>query len=388
MEQLATAGETPAYLRRHAEALLAFLLPYHEQRRTTNIANIAGQTRLGGELDNLRAALGWAESTLGDRALACALIGSSGAVWLAHNLSNEGIERALRLLPLPDGLTPAIEARFNLLLASLGRGGARRECFLASLRAADLYRSLRDRPRLIDALICAAMIGWRVGQAQQVAAAIAEAEALVDSGAPPAQAAALALAKAVNHAYLAQHEQAVESALRQSAFHRDSGNEWGAQLAMSNVAFFGCGLGRFDSAIAELRTALDALRRISAPYGVGKALQFLALAHALRGDRDEALANGRAAVPYAQRGHSVAWMLLSIALVHARNGAHGRAAGLVAYFDGESAREGYILLPMLARVRDEILARTRAALGPVEFDRQTATGATLTEERALALAFD
>jgi hypothetical protein len=43
---------------------------------------------------------------------------------------------------------------------------------------------------------------------------------------------------------------------------------------------------------------------------------------------------------------------------------------------------------MLARVRDEILARTRAALGPVEFNRQTAIGATLTEERALALAFD
>jgi predicted ATPase/DNA-binding winged helix-turn-helix (wHTH) protein len=385
LEQLATAGETPALLHRHAEALLAFLLPYHEQRRTTNIAD---QTRLGGELDNLRAALGWAESTAGDRALACALIGSSGAVWLAHDLSNEGIERALRLLPLPDDLTPTIEARFNLVLGSLGYGGARRECFLASLRAADLYRSLRDKPRLIDALIVAAQIGSRLGQASQVAAAIAEAEALIDPSAPPAQAAALALAKAVNHAYLAQHEQAVESALRQAAFHRDSGNEWGAQLAMSNVAFFGCGLGRFDSAIMQLRTALDVLRRMNVPFGVGKALQFLVLAHALRGDRDEALANGRAAVPYAQRGHSVGWMLLSIALVHARHGAHDRAASLMAYFDDESARGGYVVLPMLARVRDEILSGSRAALGPTEVDRHMATGATLTEEQALALAFD
>ena len=118
---------------------------------------------------------------------------------------------------------------------------------------------------------------------------------------------------------------------------------WGVQSAMSNAAFAGCGLGRFDSAIVQLRTALDALRRINAPYGVGKALQFLVFAHALRGDRDEALATGRAAVPYAQRGHSVAWMLLFIALVHARHGAHDRAASLVAYFDDDSARRGYIL---------------------------------------------
>ena len=385
LEQLATAGETPALLRRHAEALLAFLLPYDDQQRTRKIAD---RIRLGRELDNLRAALGWAESTAGDRALACALIASSGAIWLVHDLGHEGVERALHLLPLPEGLSPAIEARFNLLLGSLGSHGVRRECFLASLHAADLYRSLRDTRRLIDALIFAALIGSRLGQAQQVADAIAEAEALIDPHAPPTQAAALALAKAVNHSYLARHEQAVEGALRQAEFYRDSGNELGVQLAMSNAAFFGCGLGRFDSAIVQLRTALDALRRINAPYGVGKALQFLVFAHALRDDRDEALATGRTAVPYAQRGHSVAWMLLFIALVHARHGAHDRAASLVAYFDDESARRGYIPLPMLARVRDEILARTRAALGPVEFDRQTAIGATLTEERALALAFD
>ena len=385
LEQLATAGEAPGLLRRHAEALLAFLLPYEDQRWTTNSAD---KIRLGRELDNLRAAFGWAESTAGDRALACGLIASSGAIWLVHDLGHEGIERALSLLPLPEGLTPAIEARFNLLLGSLALGGVRRECFLASLRAADLCRSLRDTRRLSDALIFTAVIGSRLGQAQQVADAIAEAEALIDSHAPPAQAAALALAKVVNHSYLDQYEQAVESALRQAEFHRVSGNEIGVQSAMSNAAMAGCGLGHFDSAIVQLRTALDALRRINAPYGVGKALQFLVFAHALRGDRDEALATGRTAVPYAQRGHSVAWMLLFIALVHARHGAHDRAASLVAYFDDDSARRGYIPQPMLARVRDEILARTRAALGPVEFDRQTAIGATLTEERALALAFD
>jgi len=39
-------------------------------------------------------------------------------------------------------------------------------------------------------------------------------------------------------------------------------------------------------------------------------------------------------------------------------------------------------------MRDEIMARARAKLGPVAFDRQLAAGAALTEEQALAVAFD
>jgi predicted ATPase/DNA-binding winged helix-turn-helix (wHTH) protein len=385
LEKLAIAGETPTLLRRHAEALLAFLLPLDDRRWTLKTAD---QVRIGAELDNLRAALGWAESAAGDRALACTLIGSSGGIWLVHDLLHEGIERALRLLPLPDGVTRETEARFNLLLGLLGYIGVRRECFRASLRAAELYRALRNTPRLIDALIFAAQIGSRLGEAQQVAAAIAEAEALIGADAPPRQAAALALSNAVNYLYLGQHEQAVESALRQAAIYRDSGNEWGVHLALANAALHECGLGRFDSAIVRLRTALDALRRINAPYGVGSALQFLAFAHALRGDRNEALANGRACIPYLQGTGDPSGMLLAIALLHARHGAEDRAASLLGYVDRAFARTGRIVFPMLQRIREEIMERVQAAFEPVEFDRQRAAGAALTQEQALALAFD
>ena len=92
LEKLAAAGETPRLLRRHAEALLAFLVPLDDARWTIKTAD---QVRLGAELDNLRAALAWAESAAGDRALACALMGSSGGIWIVHALLNEGIQRAL-----------------------------------------------------------------------------------------------------------------------------------------------------------------------------------------------------------------------------------------------------------------------------------------------------
>jgi hypothetical protein len=108
----------------------------------------------------------------------------------------------------------------------------------------------------------------------------------------------------------------------------------------------------------------------------------------MRGDRDEALANARAAVPYLQRGGDPAGLLLSIALVHARHGAEDRAASLLGYVDREFGRAGRIFFPMLMRIRNEIVSRAQAALGPADFVRQTAAGAALTEEQALALALD
>ncbi len=68
------------------------------------------------------------------------------------------------------------------------------------------------------------------------------------------------------------------------------------------------------------------------------ALHHLAIAHALRGDRDEALANARAAVPHMQRMQDVAPTLLHVALVHARHRAEDRAAGLLGYVDRAFAR--------------------------------------------------
>ena len=385
LEKLAAAGETQVFLRRHAEALLAFLTPLDEQRWK---ALPADQIRVGAELDNLRAALDWAESAAGDRKFACALIGCSSSLWLAHGQLNEGIERALAMLPLAESVAPEVEARFNLFLGTVGYLGPRHECLRASLRAAELFRSLGNTPRLVDALIFAALNGARLGEAQLVAAALAEAETLIAPDAPARQAAALAVAKAGNYFSLGEHERAVESALRQAELYRSSGNEWGEQLALCNVGLYECGLGRFDAAIELLGNVINALRRIDAPHGAGNALQHLAFAHALRGDRDEALASARGSMPHMQRSQDVAPTLMAVALVHARHHAEDRSACLLGYVDRAFERSGRILFPMMMKIRDEIMARARAALGQAELDRQMAAGAVLTEEQAIALAFD
>ena len=385
LEKLADAGETSLLMLRHAETLLEFLAPLYSVQR-----HFVTQEELlycGAELDNLRAALEWAESPTGDRTLGYKLVANGARLWRIHELRNEGIDRAQRLLPLPPDLSPEIEAGFNLALASLGELGARSECFAASLRAAELYRSLRNTSGLLEALCDVAILGSPRGETQTAAAAIAEAETLIGPQTPPRQAARFAFAKAGNYFRRGQYQQAVESVLEQAAIYRSSGDEWGQQLALSNAAIYECALGRFDSAIARLHTALEILQRMKAP-AVHQTLVNLARAYALSGDRGKALAYGREAVPYSQRIGWTARLLHCLALVHARSGDEGRAVCLASYFEAAYARVGFIPTPMQATVHNEIRELTQAALSLAELDRYTAMCSTMSEERAIAVAFN
>ena len=383
LEQLAAAGETSLLLRRHAEALLGLLRRVDDQRWTSSPEELK---RHGAELDNLRAALDWAASD--SRVLACELFANSRAVWWNHEMMNEGIERGRRLLPLPDQSPTEVDARFNLTLGILGYPGGRRECFDAALRAAKLYRSLSDTSRLIDSLCALALIGAHRGEAEIVAAALTEADSLIDEGAPPRQRALLALAHARHFLYIGEYEKAVAHALRQAEIYERSGLEWGKQMALTNVAWFGCALGRIDQAIEALQAAIIAMQKIDAPYGVGIAQMCLACAHALRGDREQALVTGRAAVPYLKRAHSVARIFPFIALLHAQQPRlEVRAAALIGYFDAEWARARHYLPPFAMDVRDKVIAIVQSAIGIEATQQHIAAGATLTEEGALALAF-
>ena len=231
---------------------------------------------------------------------------------------NEGIDCGMRLLPLPEGLEVEVEARFNLALANLGYLGGPHECFVAALRATELFRSLGDTFRLIDCLIWTVMVGAHLGESQQRATELAEADALIDDDAPARQKAALALAHARHFAYLRDYENARRWAERQAAIYRQSGLEMGEQMALATAAWYGCALGQIDEAITILQRAIATFHRLNAPYGIGGAQLFLANAHALRGDREEALTLSRAVIPYLQRTWMVAPLVPYIALLHAQ----------------------------------------------------------------------
>ena len=386
LEQLAAASETPHLLRRHADAMLAFV--QHVESGHWRWSD-EEQKRHSAELDNLRAALDWAAAAEDTRGLACALFANSRRLWMNYELMHEGIDCGKRLLPLPSELDVEVEARFNLALAHLGYLGGPQECFVAALRATELFRGSGDTFRLIDCFIWTAMVGAHRGEAQHRAAALAEADALIDDDAPPRQRAALALAHARHFAYLGDYKSARPWAERQAAIYRQSGLEAGEQMALSTAAWYGCALGHIDEAIPILQSAIATFRRINAPYGIGGSQQFLANAYALRGDRDPALSLGRAVIPYLQRTQMVATLVPYVALLHARQpGAETNAAMLIGFFDVEVQRTGRLVPPFITDTRDRVMTHVQAALGTALAQQSAAEGTQLTEEQAIALMFD
>jgi predicted ATPase len=386
LEQLAAANETPHLLRKHADAMLAFVQNVESGHWRWSDED---QKSHSAELDNLRAALDWAATAQGTRGLACALFANSRRLWMNYELMNEGIACGKRLLPLPAGLDLEVEARFNLALAHLGYLGGPHECFVAALRATELFRALGDTFRLIDCFIWTAMVGAHRGESQHREAALAEADALIDDDAPPRQRAALALAHARHFAYLGDYKSARPWAERQAAIYRQSGLEVGEQMALSTAAWFGCALGRIDEAIPILQTAIATFRRINAPYGIGGSQQFLANAYALRGDRDSALSVGRAVIPYLQRTQMVASLVPYIALLHAQQpGSETDAAKLIGFFDVELQRTKRLVPFFITDTRDRVMTHVQAALGTALAQQSAAEGAQLTEEQAIALMFD
>lgn len=382
IEQLAAAGETAALLARHASALAAMLRPF-DAARWTMAAD--WRVRAGLELDNLRAALDWLRRS--DNAAAWELAGWSMPVWIANGQQNEGVRTLLELMPRPPGVDDACAARVDLTLARLGYIGAGRACFEAACRAADAFRRAGDRSHLLDALNSIAQIGSRLGEDRRVEDAIAEVGAIMPPDAPPRQRAASALSEALWHLMTGNHALALESAERQGAIYRANGDGFGVELAESNAAFYQAAGGDFTPAVERLYRAVDGLRRMDAPYGVGGALGFLCVIHALRGESDEALRCGRESIPHLRRNGWLTWMLQGMALAHAQRGALVRAAQILGHVDAEFDRLGFVRRPVERRVHEAAVRLIRAGPG-VSFEAHARLGAALSEERAVALAIE
>jgi predicted ATPase/DNA-binding winged helix-turn-helix (wHTH) protein len=381
LEQLAAAGETNVWLRRHANALVNMLAAHYPSRWSLTEAQRA---RLAAELDNVRAALGWSRGA--DRALGCTLIGYSHRLWLTHGLHEEGIEHCLRMLPLPAEVPLDAQARFHATLGGLGYLGARVECFDSALLAAGLFRQLGDASAELDARVTVALIGSRRGDRGIVEAALADARRLLLPAAPARQKASVPLAEALWHLMWGRHREAVAKAEEQREIYRSNGDELGFWLAETNASYYQCGLGEFDAAIARLERALPALRRLEAPYGPALTLSFLTTAHTLRGDAQTALSYARDALRELRKQGWIHWLLQTIALAHAKLGSHARAAQLLGYVEASCVRLGVVGRPIEALVHDEVVERVTEALGAEEADRLRRAGGSLTEEVAVAMA--
>jgi tetratricopeptide (TPR) repeat protein len=370
-------------LRRHAQALVALLEPL-ERHEWLFRGTAEPAARV--ELDNLRAALEWAQNA-GDGPLAVALAGLSGSVWRSTAHLAEGLGRCLALCPhLDSGVSPSAAARFWLTIAELGLYSSRREGYDAAVRAAALYRELDDDQRRFESLAHAAVQATRFGTVADMKAQIDEAAGLERPEWPARQRGKLQFARAFWFARQGRFEDALACAERQVAICRESGVEIGALYGMSNVTFMEALAGRPRQAAEHAGEAIARLHEIGADAGAGH-LYFARTVAMIMLDRvDDALAAAREAYPRLLDEGDHYRLLLPLALIAALQDRLDAAARIAACDETIQARTGEnesVFTPLLRGRLDPLLA----ALPSEERSRIEREGAALDEASGFRLAF-
>ena len=379
VECLAASGETPAVLRRHAQAVIAFLQRMGAGRLSFDRANDAV---FAAEVDNVRAALEWATGPDGDRELGVTLAAESSFVWLSNANQAEGLRRVRRFVPDVTPATPApLAARFWLTVATLGVFSADGECFAAAARAADLYRAHGDDKRVYEASIVRAAIGARRDAFAEAEAALAEASRLERAEWPPQWRARLAFAGWIVALRQGRYPEARQHAQRQAQLNREAGIPVGEQIAVGNVAT--CDVwGEPARAIPALRGVIAELERLGCGSVAGHMVYNLAEALRQTGALDEALAQARRAYALLRREGDQGILFDVLPRLAADRGRNEAAVRIVGYGLRARERMGIDGREWAAWAEQGV----PATLAEAARARLRAEGAALTEDQAFALA--
>jgi predicted ATPase/DNA-binding winged helix-turn-helix (wHTH) protein len=387
LEQLA-AGDSGDMLRRHAEAMLAFL-------RQVDELNLEGELRtdqyaalLVPELDDLRAAYAWASGADGDRALAIALAAHAGS------LIDYAVECADWLLPhLPEVVAGAVgaadAARYWRALAA-GNMALRQplvQCADAAERALSLYRTLGKPRRMFGSLMRLAHYRQLQGDAAATQAALAEARTLIRPDWPTEfhihmlrREAALARAQGRNADAVA--------AMRAEVRLSETAGDWRLQaIARNNLIDILWQVDSIEQAESEARRLTEDLER--RPAGLSDTDNAYANLVGICSEMerfDEALCAARRLLPLLRVQHGrflEEWIYL-----FARLGQPAAAALLLGALDAETAATGTPSQPNETRLVAKARAQLQVELAADELARYRASGALLDRDRVYEVLAD
>ena len=375
LEQVAGTGEAPAARAAHARAMTGFL-------REVDDANLDGELRTDAyaalvlpELDNLRAAYAWACSEEGDRALAVALAASATPL---SDYSPEFREWLVEQRAFVDeaATEPAIAARFARGLAAFNMQGLvpMHEAHAAAQRAVRLYRALGRPRRVVSSLRLVA--AWRIVLRDHAgaAAALDEAESLIQPGWGPELRMILLRSRARLASELGDVAAAIEAARCAVELARRFG-DWRLEVIErtnhAEMVWQSTDIAGAAALLAGLAREVEA--RPVTHYELLDLLQMQTAISGERGDLDDALRAARAAlVSMRASGHG---SLPPFAHLLWKLGRCEAAAGLVGAFDARQ-RAG---LELVGVCDSRLLAATRAgvaaSLRPEVVAAQTARGA-------------
>jgi tetratricopeptide (TPR) repeat protein len=341
------------------------------------------------DLDNLRAALGWALGPDGDPVLGTSLVSYTDWLWRELSLLQERLRWfELALTYIDDATPPSVEARIHIALG-YDLQGRNRGRLSHDLRAIELLRQFDGKPALLGYALMEA------GKATSRHCDVAEADQYSDEalailrryGRTKWLAAALQSAGSIRRdAGDLQAAQALtEEAL---ALSKELGDvrvlgAWEAQLALNAFA-----ARRMAEAIDLARRAVETSRRHGTLTAEFLALQWLATFLIL----DDQIEPGRAAAfkafELSRALGNVAFpnLLRQLAIVLAAQGKTNIAARLAGFADGYADQHQLTPTGTVLAVRSQLVERLHSATSPDECKTAMAAGASWTEQEAIAAA--
>jgi predicted ATPase/DNA-binding winged helix-turn-helix (wHTH) protein len=386
LEKLAAAGEVPVFTQAHAEFYDRFFAAAHEAwEATDDAAWLAGTAP---ELDNMRAALDWAQAAPGQQTLAVSIAGSAARLWDKLSLLAEG----RRYLDRAEGLItaetpPAIAGRLHRQIGNLWHSSDRARALAALERAEAIYRALDDPGNLGAVLALIGLVRGFRGAAAAAERALREARLLLESAGRPKSLLNvmnnLGVLSAMNGDMAAARDLFEQALL----ITRRSGAREGEVLALINLAEIEFNLGQIDAAVRRTGEAVAYLRATGQQADLGWALVNLATYLLRAGRLGEAGAVAREALRLVRPvgGFILRVCLQQSALLAAGAGHLAEAALLAGFVDAGYRSAGEPREATEQRVYDELQGKL-ADLPAPELERLATEGAAWSEDQAAALA--
>ncbi|MFL6661667.1 MAG: ATP-binding protein [Rhizobacter sp.] len=388
LEQLAAAGETAAFVKRHAETMLAFLRRADDGNLDSTLRSDQYAALVLPEFDNLRAAYGWAAGEGGDRAFAIGLAAHAGPL---IDYSTEFAQWLIAQRPhLAPGVVDAMTvARFWRALApsNMLRPLSLPELLEAAQRAAAAYRELGRPRRLFSALRLTAVWRRASGDREGARAAIEQAAALIEADWPAefrlvALRFRVLLSRDAGQFELARSQQAESLRLAREA------RDWRLEvIERSNAADLRWEMGELDEAARDLAELLAEMqRRPASDFEVIEAVSMRVAILGESGRTEKAAAAARDALPVIRRMPK--FRFEAYAQLLWRLGRYEAAAQVLGALAAR-ARQGQEQ-PQFneERIARATLAGLQAALPPPRLAAALAIGESLTETDLCTLVAD
>ena len=385
LERLAEAGEAERLGRAHARHVCdVFERAAAEWWRCSDAE---WDRRYRPELDNVRAALGWALDSGGNAHIGIALAAAAGPLWTELALIREGrrwIDAAVARIT-----TDTAEADLARLWRAQGAllEAAPPRALPACERAVALYRRLADPKELGLALMQLAATLIFAEQFESAGEHFAEALPLLEAGASPKALGtfhlhygALQTLRGEPAAARAHYEKAL------SLFRR-AGAERLALVALMYFADMMWTTGALAGALAAFREAVTLARRSPLRrLELGYCLTNLTGVHLERGEQEEALAAAREGIPLLCEDGQL-WLLADhVALLAALVEHTVAAAQLAGYADASHAAKAASRQVNEARARERLQGLLTKRLSADDLARYLAEGARIDEDGAGTLA--